>query len=130
MFICGIFSATASMVSILIGIFYFRSLEATAWSILVSFLLGFVQCYWQLYRKMLHRSLRLYYYQLLSPILLSCFIGAVLYFVTFYIKSDTIILSLAVKTLISLILWTIYIQYSKEYDIFAKARSILNKRKK
>lgn len=130
MFICGVFSATASVVSILIGIFYFRSLEATAWSILISFLLGFVQCYWQLYRKMLHRSLRLYYYQLLSPIILSCIIGTALYFVTPYIKEDTIILSLIIKTLICLVLWTIYIQYSKEYNIFAKVKSILNKRKK
>ena len=72
----------------------------------------------------------LYYYQLLSPIILSCIIGTALYFVTPYIKEDTIILSLIIKTLVCLVLWTIYIQYSKEYNIFAKVKSILNKRKK
>ena len=130
LFICGAFSALTSIIGLLIGIFYFHSLEAIAWCILISFCLNFIQCYWQLYRFMLHRSLLLCYRQLLSPSILSCIIGCTLYLVSIFIKDYNIILSLFSKAIISFILWIVYIQFTKEYDIFAKIKSILNRKRK
>lgn len=130
LFISGAFSAFTNVLSVAIGIFYFHSLEATSWCIFISFCINFMQCYWQLYRFMLRRKLVLCYRQLLSPLLLSTIIGLTLYFVSALIKNYELILSLSIKAGISLILWATYIQLTKEYDIFAKIKSILNKRRK
>ena len=58
LFICGLFSSTLNVAGIVLGIFYFGTLTAIAGCIVTTFTINFVQCYWQLYRKMLHRSLR------------------------------------------------------------------------
>ncbi len=123
MFICGLFSSTTGIAGTLVGIFYFGSLEATAWCILVSFFLSFVQCYWQLYHRMFHKKLRHFFHIQLSPLVLSCIIGCALYAVTRYIKCGNIIALLTVKTIVSGILWILYIQYIQKYNIFAKVKN-------
>lgn len=129
MFICGIFSATTSAAGILIGIFYFSSLKAIAWCILISFFLNFMQCYWQLYRYILHQNLLHFFFTLLSPAIVSILIGCSLFFVAAYSKDINIILSLSIKCILTLTLLVLYVQFSKEYDIFAKVKNILNKKR-
>ncbi len=129
LFICGAFSALTSVIGLFIGIFYFHSLEAIAWCIFISFCLNFIQCYWLLYHFMFQRNLLLCYRQLLSPFILSCIIGCILYFVSKLAEDCNIILSLFYKSTISFILWAVYIQFTKEYDIFAKIKSTLNRRR-
>lgn len=87
LFISGTFSAIVSVSSIIIGIFYFSSLEAIAWCIFISFCINFIQCYWQLYSCMLHRKILFFYKQLLSPIIVSAIIGSILYLISFIFRT-------------------------------------------
>ena len=128
--ICGIFSAMVSVCAILIGIFYFDSLEATAWCILIAFCLNFIQCYWQLYHFMFRRNLSFFYHQLISPITLSFIIGCILYFTSLLIGECNLIMSLSLKSILSLLIWGIYIQFTQEYDIASKIKNILLKSNK
>ncbi len=56
LFVSGAFSATLNVAGILVGIFVFRSLEAVAWCICVTFTINFVQCYWMMYRVTFAKS--------------------------------------------------------------------------
>ena len=130
LFISGTFSAIVSVSSIIIGIFYFSSLEAIAWCIFISFCINFIQCYWQLYSCMLHRKILFFYKQLLSPIIVSAIIGSILYLISLFSEQWNIVISLIFKTVFSIIVWGIYIQYTKEYDIISKVKKITLKIKK
>ena len=129
MFICGVFSATASVVSILIGIFYFRSLEATAWSILISFLLGFVQCYWQMYRVTFRRNLRPFVRQLISPLAVSGLMVLALIPVQYAMEGMNIFVTIIAKGIVSFIIFGGYIQATHEFDIIGKVRGMTRKGK-
>lgn len=126
LFICGIFSATTSILGILIGIFYFNSLEATAWCILIAFCINFMQCYWQLYHYMLHRKLVKFYRSLLSPFLIGILSGTVIYLLSLQSTNWNPIVSLITKTVCSLAICCIYIQCTKEYDIISKIKQLLS----
>ena len=48
LFICGLFSSVLNVSGMLLGIFWFGTLEAVAWCIVFSYCINFVQCYWQM----------------------------------------------------------------------------------
>ena len=126
-FICGIFSAIMSIAGILTGIFYFHSLEATAWCIFITFCINFLQCYWQLYHTMFHRKLTQFYLSLFSPLLLGLLSGTGIYFLSLQIFDWNLVLSLVTKTLCCLLICCFYIQYTKEYDIISKIKQLIRK---
>lgn len=127
MFICGVFSAITSITGIIFGIFYFGSLEATAWCMLIAFHINFIQCYWTLYRYTLHRRISHFYKQLIAPLKISIFIGLMLYLLSLLFKEWNIIISLSIKSLCSLIVWGAYIQYTNQYDIITKIKNQLHR---
>ena len=57
LFICGLFSSVLNVSGMLLGIFWFGTLEAVAWCIVITFCINFIQCYWQMYRITLKRSM-------------------------------------------------------------------------
>lgn len=128
LFICGIFTAFVTCTGFLICILFFRTLEAFAYSMLISYLLSFIQCYWQLYHYQFHRSLTALYKQLISPLIITLLIGISLYVITLYSADWNILLALCVKGSISFVLWGFYIQWRKEYDIINKAKNIFRRR--
>ena len=79
MFICGLFSATLTVISLLIGIFVFNTLEAVSWSICIAFTINFIQCYWLMYRVTFNRSTHYFIKGLTKPLILSLILVAVLY---------------------------------------------------
>lgn len=130
MFICGIFSTTVSVAAILTGLFYFGTLEATAWCILLSFGLSFVQCYHLLYHSLLKRKVSHFYRQLSSPLILSFILSATLYLISPTLeKACPEILSLVIKTIFCLIISVFYIQFTKEYNLYSKLKSVFRKYK-
>lgn len=56
LFICGLFSSALNVTGILLGIFWFGTLEAVAICITITFTVNFIQCYWMMYRITLHRT--------------------------------------------------------------------------
>ena len=128
LFICGIFTAFVTCTGFLICILFFRTLEAFAYSMLISYILSFIQCYWQLYHYQFHRSILHLYSQLISPLFITLFIGGLLYIISFYSINWNILISLCIKSFLTLLLWGSYIQWRKEYDIINKVKKCFRKR--
>jgi len=123
LFISGIFSSFTCIIGTLIGIFYFHSLEATAWCICIAFYLNFIQCYLQLYRYTLHRKMLQFYSCLLSPLLAGALSGVAVYSLSLLIPDWNLFFSLAAKTFCCATTTCIYMQCTKEYDFIAKVRT-------
>mgnify|MGYP001523882977 CR=1 FL=1 len=115
---------------ILLGIFWFGTLEAVATCITLTFTVNFAQCYWMMYRMTLHRSLRHFAIQLISPLMVSILLIAVLYPLSLMTEGGNIFLTLIVKSIIFFCIFGCYIQLTGEYDITGKAKSIINKNKR
>ena len=112
----------------LICILFVRTLEAFAYSMLISYILSFIQCYWQLYHYQFHRSILHLYSQLISPLFITLFIGGLLYIISFYSINWNILISFCIKSFLTLLLWGSYIQWRKEYDIINKVKKCFRKR--
>ncbi len=128
LFICGLFSSVLNVAGMLLGIFYFGTLEALAWCIVVTFSINFVQCYWQMYRVTLRHSLLPFVRQLLSPLLVAGLLAAVLAPVHWLLKDHNIFLTAIVKSIIYFIIFGLYIQLTHEYDVLGKAKTIIRKK--
>lgn len=128
LFICGIFTAFVTCTGFLICILFFQTLEAFAYSMLISYFLCFIQCYWQLYHYQFHRSQLNLYQQLISPLIITLLIGGGLYAISLYSTDWNIAIALCVKTSLTLLLWGGYIQWRKEYNVIAKAKSFFHRR--
>lgn len=126
LFITGLVSAILNVSGMCIGIFYFKSLEAVAWGICISFTLSFLQSFWVMYRVTFKQSMLLFWKQFLSPLALSALIVAVLWSLTGLLESCPILIGLIVKGLIALSIWILYMQMSGEYDIWKKMKSVIS----
>lgn len=122
LFICGLFSAVLNVGGMLLGVFYFGTLEAVAWCICAAFAANFCQCYWQMYRVTLRCSLWPFVRQLVSPVLLSMICAAALLPLHYALAGENLFLTFAFKGLAFLILCGGYIQVSGEYDIWKKIK--------
>lgn len=127
LFICGVYTAFFTCSGFIICILFFRSLEAFAYSMLISYLFSFVQCYWQLYHYQFHKNLLFLYKQFTSPIILSVIVGVMLWGTSLFISNWNLILSLSVKSILTILIWGSYLQLFKEYDIIAKAKKYIHK---
>ena len=127
LFICGVFTAFVTCTGFLVCILFFCTLEAFAYSMLLSYFLSFIQCYWQLYRYQFRRNIKYLYKQLTSPLLITLLVGGLLYVISLYSSNWNILISLCVKSLLTLLLWGSYVQWRKEYDIVTKIRKIFRK---
>lgn len=130
MFICGVFSSILNITGMLLGIFWFGTLEAVAWCIVITFSINFLQCYWQMYRITLQRSLWSLLRQFTSPILVSMLIAAALIPLHYSIANQNIFLTFLLKSIVSFIIFGVYIQITHTYDLLGKLRSLTDKLKK
>ncbi len=128
MFICGLFSSTVTTICIIIGVYHFKTLEATAWCVVVSFILSFIQCYMQMYFNTLHRSIKYFYQILLLPILLTILVFITNYCLSLSIANLPLFITLFIKCITTLIVSLVFIQISGIYSI-NKAIKKLCKRK-
>lgn len=117
MFICGLFSSIVTTTCIIIGIYHFKTLEATAWCIVLSFILSFIQCYTQMYYGTFHRSIKHFYRTLLLPILLTILVFITNYCLSLSIANCPLLITLFIKCIITLIICLVFIQISGIYSI-------------
>ena len=128
LFVCGVFSSVLNVTGILLGIFYFGTLTAVASCIVVTFSINFIQCYWQMYRITFRRSAWPFIRQLISPFIISILIALALIPMQYALEGMNIFVTIIAKSIVSFIIFGIYIQMTHEYDIIGKVRSILCKR--
>ena len=67
--------------------------------------------------------------RLISPLVISILLTAVLYPLSLLTEGGNIFLTLIVKSIIFFIIFGCYIQLTGEYDIIGKTKSIINKNK-
>ena len=118
LFICGMFSSVLNVAGMLLGIFRFGTLEAVAWCIVTTFCINFIQCYWQMYRVTLRQSIWV------SPLMAGMLIAAALIPVHYLTNGGNFFLTLIVKSIVSFIIFGMYIQVTREYDLIGKIRKL------
>ncbi len=127
LFVCGLFSSILNVSGMLVGIFYFQTLIAVAICIVSTFSMSFIQCYWQLYRVTLKRKLIFFVRQLFSPLISSICITLCLTLLQYTLKETNIFIAFITKSVISFIIFGVYIQMTHEYDLWFKIKIALKK---
>ena len=127
LFVCGVFSSTLNVAGILLGIFHFGTLTAVAACIVVTFTINFAQCYWQMYRVTFRQSAWPFIRQLISPLVVSLLMAAALVPMQWAMEGMNIFFTIIAKRIVSFIIFGIYIQMTREYDIIGKVRSLTKK---
>ena len=127
LFVCGLFSSTLNVAGMLLGIFYFGTLNAVATCIVITFTINFIQCYWQMYRITFRRNAWTFVRQLLSPLLLSILIALFLTPLQFFLDGTNVFVSLIAKSIVCFIIFGVYIQLTNEYNITSKIEAVLKK---
>ncbi len=127
MFLSGLMSTILTVAGILVGLFWFRTIEAVAWGVCISFAINFFQCYILMYKVTFKLPLRDFFKQLYSSLALSVILIAVMWGVSRFLPAMPSVPSLFVKGSIALIVGASYVQITKELDIFALVKKMVNK---
>ena len=127
LFLCGVFSAVTNGGGILVGIFLYQSLTAVAWAILITFTINFLQAFVQMYRVTFKASMKRFFKTLISPLVLSLLLFLLFSLFTRFVQLDRLMASLLVHGGLFLIIFGLYIQGSKEYDIIKRIREVLKR---
>lgn len=123
LFICGLFSSILNVSGILLGVFYFKTLEAVAWCLCITFSINFIQCYLQMYLKTFDkRSFTYLIKQFLSPLLLTLMSFFLLFPLDKLTADYNLLISLMLKSSAMIILAAIYIQLSGEFNLIEKIK--------
>jgi PST family polysaccharide transporter len=123
LFISGLLSSILNVSGILIGIFIFDSLIAVAWCITITFTINFVQCYYIMYRYILKTSAIDFIKQFKSPIILCIILFSILLLISHLIILQNILASALLKGLAFIVTYGLYIQMTKELDIYGKLKN-------
>ncbi len=117
LFFSGLFSTIINVFAIIIGVFYFRKIEAVAMGLLISFIINFFQSYCLIYYKVFKMDVIKFLRILVLPFLLSIGIWLILFFVNYFFNNLNMMLSLIIKSLITLIICVLFFHIFKIYDL-------------
>lgn len=127
LFICGLVSTLFNITGIILGVFFYKTLEAIAYCICLTFSINFILCYWWMYKITFKKSMRNFWKQFLSPMLLTSILIATLFSISLFDNQLPPIISLSIKSISCIFISFIYIQTSKEYDIIYLIKSKIKK---
>ena len=130
LFLSGALSSALNVIAILIGLLYFKTIEAVAACICSSFAINFLQAYYLLYRHTLRRPLHFFFKQLRSPLMLSALLVIVLWLLSNLCGDLSLLISLMVKGFISLLLACLYIQLSGVYNLVKRLQTMFQRKPK
>lgn len=125
--LCGILSTITTVAATLAGLIIFGTIEILALLLLGSFILNFFICYLIMYRILFKTGFMHFLQQLVSPLVLTAILTVVLYALSPIMGSAGIIVPFLLKSAVAGVLFVLYIQYTKEYDLFSKAHYYLTK---
>ncbi|MEG1612304.1 MAG: lipopolysaccharide biosynthesis protein [Alistipes sp.] len=125
--LCGVLSTLTIVVAILVGLLVFSTIEAVATLLLLAFVINFFLSFSIMYHWVFRVSFRYFLQQLISPLLLSAICIVVLYLVNCIEMQSNIIVSLLTKGCAAGLTFVLYIQYTREYDLFSKVYAYIAK---
>ena len=102
LFICGLFSAVTNVAGILLGVFYFKSIEAVAHCLLVTFTINFIQTYWLMYVVIFKASIGAFLNCLWKPLIFAGILAVLLYGIDLFFNWDHQLYNLLFKSFIFL----------------------------
>lgn len=126
LFISGVFSSTVNVIGILLGVFYYKSIEAVSLCLLITFIINFFQAYLLLYYGVFKLSISYLLKILIVPIFISIILFFELYIINVLIGNEALILTLIIKTGISITTTLLFMHIFKVYDIKYISKSITN----
>lgn len=127
LFISGLLSAIMNIGGMITGIFFFQSLEAVAWCILISFFINFIQCFILMYKVTFRINMQSFWMQLISPLVLSMILFVLLWVSTPFFKNMNMIMSLFMKGTLWILVSGLYVQLTKEYNLWKEIRPFVLK---
>lgn len=127
LFLSGLLSAVLNVAGITIGVFYYGTIEAVAYGILITFTINFIQAYVLIFRFTLKQAMWPFWKQLVKPLSLTGLLSVVLYFVSYCTLGYNMILSLAVKGAVAAVLFVLFIQCTGEYNIWEKVKCFIKR---
>ncbi|HBN06293.1 MAG TPA: flippase, partial [Bacteroidales bacterium] len=117
MFLSGVLSTILTVVAILVGVFYFKTIEAVSIGIMISIIINFFQAYYLMYNIVFKSSIIKIIKCIFSPIVVSIILFLFLYGINYITLDLNMFISLLIKSIFSLLFVTFYLQFLKIYDI-------------
>ncbi|MDD4404957.1 MAG: lipopolysaccharide biosynthesis protein [Parabacteroides sp.] len=117
LFVCGLFSATLTVSSLLIGIFVFNTLEAISWSICIAFTVNFIQCYWMMYHFTFNRPIHFFIKKLVNPLILTLILAIVLYLYSSIITDSNLAISAIIKGGLFILCLAVYFMVTNDFNL-------------
>ena len=127
LFLSGLLSALLNAGGICLGIFGFRSLDAVAWCICISFSVNFVQAYWLMYYRTFRLPWGPFWRKLASPLLLGVLLWSILWGFDRILPARELFFTLIAKGVLSLVIWGGYLQLTGEFNILGRLSALSGK---
>ena len=125
LFYAGIFHAAITILGLIIASASFNSINAIAWSIIITFNFHAIISFFVIYKIILKQSLRKMLKLLLIPVIISFCILCILPFIDLFDMNSFI--SIFIQTIISGVTTIILTQLTGQYDVLSKIRLICNR---
>lgn len=127
LFFSGLLSTIINVLAIAIGVFWFKSIEAVAMGLLISFIFNFFQAYLLMYYKVFKLSIYPFFKILIQPIILGVVIFFILFIANGVCEELNMVISLIVKFLIALFISFVFVQYFNIYDVVSLIKKYFKK---
>lgn len=129
LFGCGLFTAFTMITAVCVGVFYFKSIEGLAASMLVAFILNFIQGFFSLFVRSIKDGWLAFWKTLIGPTALSCILAAVLWLLSTPISHiSNHFICLVLYTIAGTAVSLLFIQLVGAYDIIGKVKSLSEKK--
>ena len=120
LFYAGLLGAILMLSGIGYGIFIGKNLVSVGYGLIIAFTINFLQALLLLVKYSLGFSYIKFLKIFIYPIVVSFFLAVILFFISLNIQNDNLIFTLLLKTVISIIVFGLFVVISKEY------RNLLN----
>lgn len=117
MFLSGVLSTILTVVAILVGVFYFKTIEAVSLGIMISIIINFFQTYYLIYNIVFKSSIIKIIKCIFPPIVVTIILFMFLYGINYITLDLNMFISLSIKSIFSILYVTFCLQFLKIYDI-------------
>ena len=116
-FIGGCICAFLMITSFFISLSIWGTITALAWGFLIAQTLNSFQTYYLVFKILLHSSIKKMIIDLSKPLLSGIILFIILFLFSKNVTIGNLFASLIIKSLISILVWTIYMQFISEYGV-------------
>jgi hypothetical protein len=130
LFIYGVSTSLITLLTVVLSVLIFGTIESVAWSITITSLVNFLIIYFVMYKSILKRRLSLFLKHFSSPLLLSILLSGFNLIFDYVFKTENVVLRLFLNGSLSVFLYLLFIQICGEYDIKGAIVSLIKKLKR